>query len=235
MICVQQVPGGGAGGVCSVWSALVYAASGPLLQTIQSLCNHKESLVYTGAKLVPSQSWTSSLCPLSKICCVELSDLVTSGSHICFLQVTWPCWLHQVVHFLQARMSTRGWEWGASPDLLVFFFFFFTNKCIALCKWGSVLVPVYCCKDKTSASSEEVLSAALGWGAETFRWSLEYSYCSSTSKQDSWGFSGTWPGCILDTPQVFCISFTSWKPRGRPRTHWTDHVSWLTWKGFVVQ
>lgn len=43
------------------------------------------------------------------------------------------------------------------------------------------------------------------------------------------------PGCFLDAPQVFCISFTSRKPRGRPRIRWTDRVSWLTWKGFVVQ
>lgn len=63
----------------SPWGGVLCGAFGPLLQTTQSLCNQTESLVYTMGRLVPSQSWTSSLYHVLKIFCVELSDLVTSG------------------------------------------------------------------------------------------------------------------------------------------------------------
>lgn len=132
----------------SPWGGVLCGAFGPLLQTTQSLCNQKESLVYTRGRLVPSQSWTSSLHDVLKIFCVELSDLVTSGD-LALLALS-SCTL------LQAKMPTHGWEWSASPVLLVFFFFFYTNNG-EVYGYQSIVVKI---RENTSSRDE------LLWGPE---------------------------------------------------------------------
>lgn len=103
----------------SPWGGVLCGAFGSLLQTTQSLCNQKESLVYTRGRLVPRQSWTSSLHHVLKIFCVELSDLVTSGD-LALLALS-SC-------TLPAGQNAHSWLGMKCFPSLAGLFFFFTNN-----------------------------------------------------------------------------------------------------------
>lgn len=110
MICVQQVP---EGVFCVERSAHCYRLLSPC-------ATKKESLVYTRGRLVPRQSWTSSLHHVLKIFCVELSDLVTSGD-LALLALS-SCTLPAG----QNAHSCLGMKYF--PSLAGLFFFCFTNN-----------------------------------------------------------------------------------------------------------